>query len=251
MSFRSITFVPAIFVFSTLISSQAALARPSISSVGKSTITLCAPTSVLENQMKRSLILIRRRVRHGFRFRQAVVSLNGNCIVVSLPHSLGWIRWLADDLASQGHFGIGVAYPNSKKALASGQIVRYKSDPVTSTNSNLPVIKVALGRPAFVGFSAKLVQQAGFEYVGVRLTPKGSRALCAFTKNLSGGLAVVVLDRQVITDEQVTVQICGGKLLTGFPKAKTLDKPLGPRELIADLHSGIPLPVPFTVFSIG
>jgi hypothetical protein len=246
-STQSLT-LAAIVMASLMGGAGTAMAQPT---TAQRSITLCAPTTVTPHQMKHSRVIISRRVRHGFHFRLATIAINGNCLMIELPHTIGWIRWLAADLASQGHFGIGVAYPDAKKTLQSGQLVRYKNDPVTSANSNLPEVRLALGRPAFVGFSAKLVTRDGFDYVGINLTSSGAPKLCKFTSTIIGGLAIVVLDRQVITDEQVSVKICGGSLLTGFPKTKSLDRPLGPRELIADMHSGPALPVVFTVSSLS
>jgi len=249
---RVISPIAALVVLSALMAPAAAGAtRPA---AGKTTMVLCSQLTPTAAQLHETKVIVSRRIRHGFHFKQAIVTVKSSCIMVTLPHPVGWIRWLAADVASGGRFGIGVAYPNAKTELTPGEIVRYKKDALTSANDKLQVVKVVLGRPAFVGWSAKLQVRDGYEYVGVRLTPQASRTLCTFTSNTSkmaGGLAVVVLDHQVITDEQVTVKICGGSLLTGFPKSKSLDKPLGPRELVADLHSGSPLPVALTVTSLS
>lgn len=220
--------------------------------VSASSFVLCAPAGTPPAQMAKIKVIVSRRVRNGFHFKAAIVKrTSSRCVTVTLTHTLKWIRWLAADVSSVGRFGIGVTYPKARQQLSSGQYVRYKNDPLTSANAKLPVVKVAIGRPGFIGWTAKLVRRQGYDYVGVKLTPGGSRTLCTFTSRNVGGLAVVILDRQVITDEQVTVKICGGRLLTGFPLAGSRDKPLGPRELLADLHSGTPLPVALSLTSMS
>ena len=49
------------------------------------------------------------------------------------------------------------------------------------------------------------------------MTQSGTQTLCTFTSANVGGLAAVVLDNKVVTDEQVSVKICGRSILTGFP----------------------------------
>jgi preprotein translocase subunit SecD len=213
-------------------------------------ILLCAPSGTTVQDMAKSLKIIRRRVHHGFRLRNATIkSSSSDCISVTLAHPIKWLRWLADDISSQGRFGIGETVPTASQTLSTGQTVRYKNDPLTSTNSSLPVVKVVIGHPGFRGYTAKYQRRGGYDYVGVDLTPSGSQTLCTFTKSDVGKLAVVVLDRRVVSDEKVSQQICTGSILTGFPIEHSLDKPLGPREIIADLHSG-PLPVPLTETSL-
>jgi len=172
------------------------------------------------------------------------------CISVHLAHTIRWLDWLATDVSSTGRFGIGVTIPSATERLATEARVRYKNDPITAANSNLPVVKVVIGRPGFRGSTAKVERQGGYDYVFVDLTPSGSQTLCTFTKQDVNGLAAAVLDRRVVSDEKVTVRICGGSILTGFPVEHSLDKPLGPREIAADIHTG-PLPVPLAVTSLG
>jgi preprotein translocase subunit SecD len=212
---------------------------------------LCAPSGTTTQQMSKALTIVRRRVHHGFHFHSATVKASSSdCISVTLAHQIKWRGWLATDISSIGRFGIGVSVPSATQHLTTGAKVRYKKDPVTATNSNLPVVKVVIGRPGVRGYTAKYQRQNGYDYVGVDLTPTGSKTLCTFTKNHVGKLAVVVLDHRVVSDERVSAKICGGSILTGFPIEKSLDKPLGPREIIADLHSG-PLPVSLSVTSLA
>ena len=212
-----------------------------------SVVVLCAPAGTSTTQLNHAAVVVSRRVKHGFGFSKAIVRITGSdCITVTLAHTIRWLQWLAQDIDGVGRFGIGVAYPSASQRLATGEVVRYKNDPITSANQSLQVVKIVIGRPGIEGWTAKIVHRSGYAYVGIRLTQSGSQTLCTFTSATVGGLAVVVLDNKVVTDEQITVKICGRSILTGFPIMHSLDKPLGPREIAADLHSG-QLPVPLTV----
>lgn len=216
----------------------------------RTSILLCATEAAGVSAMQRDRTLVERRVRRGFGFAAAHVTLSGaSCIKVVLPHPIRWLGWLADDISGVGRFGIGETEPSPRQRLLPGTVVRYKNDPITQLNAREAVVKVVIGRPGLKGWSAKIASRNGFIYVGIDLTGSGSSTLCRFTKSNIGGLAAVVLDRRLISDETISVRICGGSLLTGFPKRRPLDRPLGPREVVADLHSGL-LPVALDVTSV-
>lgn len=213
-------------------------------------ILLCAPANTTAAVLSADLLVVRRRVHHGFHFHHAPVRQSSqDCISVKLTHSIRWLKWLATDIAGVGRFGLGVTVPSASKPLNTGDAVRYQNDPVTSANSTLPKVRVVVGRPGLKGYTAKYERMNGYDYVGVDLTPSGSHKLCSFTKTDIGKLAVVVLDRRVVSDEAVSQSICSGSMLTGFPVEHSLDRPLGPREIIADLHSGL-LPLQLSVTSL-
>lgn len=211
-----------------------------------SSMRLCAPASATTLDVNKARTLVSHRIVHGFGFKGAMVTLSSaSCMTVKLPHTIRWLNWLAADVSSIGRFGIGETVPSAKQHLTTGSFVRFKNNPVTAGNAKWPVVKVVISRRGIKGYTAKVESKGGYDYVLVDLTPTGSRTMCTFTKAVKGALAVVVLDHQVVTDEGVSVQICGGSILTGFPIEHTLDKPLGPHQIVADLHSG-PLPVALT-----
>ncbi|GEM_PF-6452032 len=215
-----------------------------------SSILLCSAQSATAADMAAARKVVASRVHHGFGFRKASVRLSSSsCIAIVLPHDIRWLRWLADDVSGIGRFGFGVRVPDAKKSLPAGSAVRYIHDAVTSANKNLPVVRVIVARPGIKRRTVRLERRGRYDYAAMDFNKNGSKRFCKFTSSNIKGFAPVVLDRRVVSDPQILTAICGGSVLLGFPVARSLDHPLGPREVIADLHSGL-LPIALRITSL-
>lgn len=215
-----------------------------------STIVLCAPAGTNAGVMATTIHVVAKRVHKGFGFTNAKVTIRDrHCIEIVLAHRIAWLRWLAQNVSEEGSFGLGVAQPSAEKQLLPGTSVRYPHDPVTAANSNRPIVRVVIGRPSIKRWTVRIERRGKTTYVALDLTSLGSKHFCRFTSHDVKGFAPVVLDRQIVSDPEVSTSICGGTLLIGFPPGKSLDRPLGPRQVVAEVRSGL-LTFPLTIASV-
>lgn len=200
--------------------------------------------------MDRATIVIRKRVHKGFGFRAARITASGSrCISIVLPHRIGWLRWLAQDISSRGLFGLGEAVPSPKQSLLPGAFVRYPHQHVNKYNSGLPVVRILVGRSGILRWTAKIKHLNGGVYVRVGLKQPAAKRICQFTSHNINAYAPIILDKRVVSDPKIIKGICGHSLLFGFPRSNSLDRPLGPREVAADIRPGL-LPVTLMISSL-
>jgi hypothetical protein len=208
------------------------------------TLRLCAPAGTPLQTLTLARRIVASRLREEIGPQAPAVVLEGaqQCVVVRFRRHISGIHALAGVLAEQGVFVQGIGVPPSPSGPDMGTRVRYITDPVTTANQSLPVVRPIFGsgdirRPSVV---------LRVHLVSFHLKPGTRRMWCRFTASHSGDILPTLFDRVVLNSWLVPRGTCNGVVTPyglssgGFFRPR--NSRLGAKALFAYLRFG---PLPF------